>query len=66
MEWFDPEIVPETGKTRYYDFTISRALAAPDGYQKEVILINGEFPGPLIEANWGDWIEGRLPNLIKL
>ncbi len=25
-----------------------------------MILVNGAFPGPLIEANWGDWILGKL------
>ncbi|CAL3964432.1 unnamed protein product, partial [Diplocarpon coronariae] len=24
----------------------------PDGVSKNVILINGQFPGPTIEANW--------------
>ena len=37
---------------RRYEFTISRKTIAPDGYQKKSILINGQFPGPLIEANW--------------
>ena len=50
---------PNTGVTRHYQFTLSRAQMAPDGYQKNVILINGQFPGPMIEANWGDYIEGR-------
>lgn len=50
--------MPDTNTTRYFDFTVSRALASPDGYQKHVILINGQFPGPMIEANWGDWIQG--------
>ena len=49
---------PDTGVTRHYQFTVARAQLAPDGYQKKVIVINGQFPGPTIEANWGDWIEG--------
>ena len=50
---------PDTGITRHYHFVVSRAQLAPDGYQKNMILINGQFPGPLIQANWGDYIEGR-------
>ncbi len=50
---------PNTGMTRHYDFTLSRAQIAPDGYSKDVILVNGQFPGPIIEANWGDYIEGQ-------
>jgi FtsP/CotA-like multicopper oxidase with cupredoxin domain len=26
------------------------------------LLINGAYPGPVIEANWGDWIEVELTN----
>jgi hypothetical protein len=36
---------------RAYDVTVSRGKAAPDGYQKNVLFINGQFPGPLISAN---------------
>lgn len=27
-------------------------------------MVNGQFPGPVIEANWGDWIEVVLRNNI--
>jgi hypothetical protein len=37
---------------RSYDFTIKRQKKAPDGYLKNVLTINGQFPAPLIEANW--------------
>ncbi|CAD6444610.1 1e835798-3258-4733-9ec6-1570fbb8ce24 [Sclerotinia trifoliorum] len=57
-------IPPNTGKTRYYDLTVSRSIKAPDGYHKSVILINDQFPGPLIEANWGDVINVRVTNNI--
>lgn len=50
---------PDTGITRSYEFRISRSQIAPDGYLKDVILINGQFPGPMVEANWGDYIEGK-------
>ncbi|KAF7929387.1 uncharacterized protein EAE98_005305 [Botrytis deweyae] len=45
---------PNTGVIRSYDFTVTRGTIAPDGYSKDVILVNGQFPGPAIEANWGD------------
>ena len=37
---------------------------APDGVTQSVIAINNEFPGPLIEANWGDWISVTVTNEI--
>lgn len=53
-----------TEVTRYYDFDVRRAILAPDGYQKSGIYVNGQFPGPVIEANWGDWVEVRVHNNI--
>ncbi|RAK76339.1 uncharacterized protein BO72DRAFT_497120 [Aspergillus fijiensis CBS 313.89] len=55
---------PNTGVTRYYNFTIARGTVAPDGVSKDAILINGQFPGPMIEANWGDMIEVTVRNEI--
>ena len=55
---------PNTGVTRNYDFTISRGIIAPDGYQREVLLVNGAFPGPTIESNWGDKIIVTVHNNI--
>ena len=49
---------------RRYDFHIARGTIAPDGYQKDVLLINGQFPGPTIEANWGDTITVDVHNNI--
>ncbi|THV64742.1 hypothetical protein D6D28_09671 [Aureobasidium pullulans] len=53
---------PNTGVTRYYDFEISAGQIAPDGVFKEGVLINGQFPGPTIEANWGDMISITVKN----
>ena len=44
---------PNTGMTRHYDFTISEMVIAPDGVEKKGVVVNGQFPGPTIEANWG-------------
>ncbi|KAI0861288.1 multicopper oxidase-domain-containing protein [Xylaria cubensis] len=52
------------GVTRYYNFTVSRGSQSPDGVSKTMLLVNGQFPGPLIEAQWGDTIEGRVHNAI--
>lgn len=53
---------PNTNVTRKYVFTVSSGTIAPDGVEKSAILINGAFPGPLIEANWGDMIEVEVTN----
>ncbi|GAM85433.1 hypothetical protein ANO11243_034400 [Dothideomycetidae sp. 11243] len=58
--------IPNTGVTRFYNFVISNQTIAPDGVQIPGLVINGQYPGPLIEANWGDWISvtvtNKLPN----
>lgn len=56
--------VSRTPTLREYEFNISHALAAPDGYYKPMILANGQSPGPLIEANMGDTVRVRVNNLM--
>ena len=49
--------------TRYYDWTLTNGTISPDGVSvRNILLINNQFPGPTIEANWGDWIEVKLTN----
>lgn len=55
---------PTTGIVRSYDFTISRGFLAPDGVNKSVLLVNGQFPAPTIEANWGDTLNINVHNQI--
>lgn len=58
----DASSAPVTGTVRTYDFTIARSTLSPDGVSRPVILINGAFPGPTIEANWGDTIVVNVHN----
>ncbi|KAI9825280.1 MAG: hypothetical protein M1832_001314 [Thelocarpon impressellum] len=55
---------PNTGVIRKYDFHVARGLIAPDGYQKDGLLVNGQYPGPNITANWGDTIQVTVHNEI--
>ncbi|EXJ86608.1 hypothetical protein A1O3_03561 [Capronia epimyces CBS 606.96] len=55
---------PDTGVVRKYDFTISRGILSPDGYERSLLLVNGQYPAPTIEANWGDTIEVTVTNNI--
>ncbi|EME41304.1 hypothetical protein DOTSEDRAFT_176366 [Dothistroma septosporum NZE10] len=54
--------MPDTGVVRRYDWTVRRQIMSPDGVAKEGVFINGQYPGPLLEANWGDWFEVTLHN----
>jgi Multicopper oxidase len=48
--------------TRYYHFTVSDIEVNPDGVYRPMILINGQFPGPLIECNDGDRLVIEVEN----
>lgn len=41
-------------KTITYNWTITSGIISPDGVQKRVYLVNGQFPGPTIECRSGD------------
>ena len=43
---------PITGVTREYDWTVTKQACAPDGVNVTCLMVNGQFPGPAIEANW--------------
>jgi len=55
-------VVSSTPTVREYQFNISQAYAAPDGFRKLMILVNGQSPGPLIEANAGDTVRVLVHN----
>lgn len=58
-------VVSNQPRTREYVFNISQALAAPDGFEKPMILANGQSPGPLIEVNIGDTVRVHVNNLMS-
>ncbi|CAJ0640737.1 2066_t:CDS:2 [Entrophospora sp. SA101] len=49
---------------RKYDFNVANKMLAPDGYMREMTVINGEYPGPTIHVNKGDKIIVNVTNAI--
>jgi hypothetical protein len=49
---------------QYYDWTVAYTYASPDCVEKLVIAVNGEFPGPRIDATEGDTVVVNLTNLL--
>lgn len=41
---------PNTGVTRSYTLEITNITMAPDGTERQVFAVNGQYPGPTIEA----------------
>ncbi|KAM0281723.1 hypothetical protein ACHAO9_010564 [Fusarium lateritium] len=48
--------------TREYFWTINTATLNPDGVYRPMLLINNQFPGPLVECNEGDTIVVHIEN----
>ncbi|KAF2755020.1 multicopper oxidase [Pseudovirgaria hyperparasitica] len=47
---------------RIYDWTITDVELNPDGVFRPMVVINGQFPGPMIECNEGDTIVVNVRN----
>jgi FtsP/CotA-like multicopper oxidase with cupredoxin domain len=53
-------------KTVQFALSLTWDNAAPDGFEKKIIKMNGQFPGPLLSVDEGDDVEflvrNNLPN----
>ena len=56
---WDFQAVPTT---REYSWTINDAVLNPDGIFRPMVLINNQFPGPLVEINEGDTLIVHVSN----
>jgi FtsP/CotA-like multicopper oxidase with cupredoxin domain len=55
-----------TGVTRKFVFEITNTTLVYDGTGPKLALaINGQVPGPAIEANWGDMVEVTFINKLQ-
>lgn len=50
---------------REYDWVVSDISANPDGVFRPMVVINGQFPGPMIVCNEGDTIVVNVKNQAK-
>ena len=48
--------------TRTYDFVVEERMGSPDGVEKRMLVVNGQFPGPTIEVNSGDRVVVNVTN----
>lgn len=51
-----------TPRLREYTWTLTESKYNPDGVYRNMLLINKQFPGPMIEANEGDTIRVVVQN----
>lgn len=52
-------------KIRHYRWTVKYEYKSPDCYEKLVIAVNGQFPGPTIKAQVGDTIYVDVTNQLE-
>jgi Multicopper oxidase len=54
---------PNTGRTLTFNWEITNTTCDPDGNGPRVcLLVNNQYPGPTIIANWGDTIVVNVKN----
>jgi hypothetical protein len=41
---------------------VQNVTLAPDGYERQMLVFNGSYPGPRLEANWGDMLLIHVTN----
>src|SRR4051812_29644495 len=57
-----PKLTETSPTTRYYDFELTKKSLSPDGFERVVWTVNGQYPGPLIQANKGDCLVIKVTN----
>lgn len=56
---------PDTGVIREYWWDVTNTTAAPDGFERMVLAVNGTVPGPPIIADWGDTVVIHVRNMME-
>ncbi|KAL3526737.1 hypothetical protein ACH5RR_011393 [Cinchona calisaya] len=60
--WCTVSLVKAEDAYRYYTWTVTYGTASPLGFSQEVILINGQFPGPKLDLVTNDNVILNLIN----
>lgn len=62
MKLWPTAVTSVAARTLQFEFLIAGGVVSPDGTETEGITINGQFPGPAIEATMGDRIQVQVVN----
>ena len=46
----------------HFKLELTFGRGSPDGFDRDMIFINGQFPGPLLEIQQDDWVEIEVLN----
>ncbi|KAK8251226.1 laccase-1 precursor [Phyllosticta capitalensis] len=61
---FDQEF-PQSSNVVTYDLEITNITLAPDGFERLVLAVNGQYPGPVLQADWGDTMVVNVRNSMR-
>lgn len=50
--------------TSNFRLELTWGKGAPDGHERDMIFINGQYPGPLLDIRQDDWVEIEVVNLM--
>ncbi|KAF1349911.1 multicopper oxidase-domain-containing protein [Delphinella strobiligena] len=56
------DVMPITCNTIEYSLELTECTVSPDGYERPALCVNGQTPGPLITARWGDTVIVHVTN----
>lgn len=59
--WSPPTYDPPK-RVREFNLVVTWAKHAPDGFSRNMFLINGKSPGPTIEVDQNDWVVVKVKN----
>jgi len=55
-----------SAKTVVFPVTLTWAKGAPDGFSRDMIFMNGQFPGPELNIDEGDAVEVSCASIQRL
>ncbi|KXT12813.1 hypothetical protein AC579_1816 [Pseudocercospora musae] len=57
--------MPITYRTREYNFVITNTTISSGGVERIALFVNGQMPGPKIEASWGNTVVVHVTNAMQ-
>jgi FtsP/CotA-like multicopper oxidase with cupredoxin domain len=48
--------------TRHFNLELTWKVGSPDGFEREMIFINNQYPGPALELTQDEWAEVTVVN----
>ncbi|KAK7537359.1 laccase [Phyllosticta citribraziliensis] len=61
---FDEDFPDESNVVEYH-LEITNITLAPDGFERLVLAVNGQYPGPVLQADWGDTMVVHVKNSMQ-